>query len=59
MYEAKISFLIAMASSRKGAEDLLEAGIFETLSMCGFIDVQPVNDDMMGKLSAIGKPRQY
>ncbi|WWD22817.1 hypothetical protein CI109_107311 [Kwoniella shandongensis] len=37
---AKIAFLMALASTRKGAEDLLDAGLFEIFATCGFIHVQ-------------------
>lgn len=44
VFEAKIAFLLTVATTRKGAEDLLDAGIFEILSMCGFISsVQPLS----------------
>ncbi len=49
VYEAKIVFLLSIATSRKGAEDLLDAGVFEVFSMCGFVAVQPITDDSMGK----------
>lgn len=49
VYEAKISFLMAVAASRKGAEDLLDAGIFEVFSMCGFIAVQPLTEEHAGE----------
>lgn len=49
VFEAKMAFLLALATTRRGAEDLLDAGIFETLSMCSFISVQPYAEDS-GKL---------
>ena len=49
VYEAKIGFLLAVASTRKGAEELLDAGLFEILSMCGFIAVQPIGGDSTGE----------
>jgi nuclear pore complex protein Nup205 len=45
VFEAKIAFLLAYATTRKGAEDLLDAGLFEILSTCGFIAAQPYAED--------------
>lgn len=45
VFEAKMAFLLSVSATRKGAEDLLDAGIFETLSMCSFISVQPYVED--------------
>ena len=39
VFEAKVAFLLAIATTRKGAEDLLDAGIFEILSTCSFIAI--------------------
>jgi nuclear pore complex protein Nup205 len=50
VYEAKIGFLLSVAATRKGAEELLDAGLFEILSMCGFVAVQPIGGDSIGKL---------
>ncbi|ORY22986.1 nucleoporin Nup186/Nup192/Nup205 [Naematelia encephala] len=47
VYEAKVAFLMTIAASRRGAEDLLDAGLFEMFAMCGFISVQPIVDDSM------------
>ena len=55
VYEAKIAFLLAVASSRKGAEDLLNSGIFEVLSMCGFITVQLFAEDTTGMSHQLGE----
>ena len=55
VYEAKIAFLLAFASSRKGAEDLLNSGVFEVLSMCGFIAVQSFANDSMGESHPVRK----
>ncbi|KAG0707241.1 nucleoporin Nup186/Nup192/Nup205 [Suillus ampliporus] len=44
VYEAKMSFLIRMAQTRPGAERLLEARIFPTLSQCEFLDTRPEAD---------------
>jgi nuclear pore complex protein Nup205 len=38
-----------VAASKKGAEDLLDAGIFEQLSMCSFVSVQPMREEIMGE----------
>ncbi|WWC85669.1 uncharacterized protein L201_000535 [Kwoniella dendrophila CBS 6074] len=46
VFEAKIAFLVALASSRKGAEDLLDAGIFEIFATCGFINIQ-IGEEVM------------
>ncbi|ODO07092.1 hypothetical protein I350_04461 [Cryptococcus amylolentus CBS 6273] len=40
VFESKLAFLLALASTRKGAEDLLDSGLFEILATCGFINVQ-------------------
>lgn len=40
-----MAFLLAVATTRRGAEDLLDAGIFEIFSMCSFIAVQPYAED--------------
>jgi nuclear pore complex protein Nup205 len=45
-----MAFLMNVAASKKGAEDLLDAGIFEQLSMCSFVSVQPMREEIMGKL---------
>ncbi|KAK4687817.1 hypothetical protein P7C73_g2307, partial [Tremellales sp. Uapishka_1] len=47
VYEAKLTFLMALAATKKGAEELLDAGVFEMFAMCGFINVQPVMDESM------------
>lgn len=41
-----MAFLASVAASRKGAESLLDAGIFEVLSTCGFITVQPLTEEI-------------
>lgn len=46
VFEAKIAFLIALASTRKGSEDLLDAGVFEIFATCGFINIQ-LNEGML------------
>lgn len=47
VYEANVAFLTAYAGTPKGAEDLVEVGIFETLAMCSFMGVSPFNDDVI------------
>lgn len=47
VFESKIAFLTAVASTRKGADDLLNAGIFEVLAMCSFMAVQPISEDVL------------
>lgn len=37
VFEAKVGLLLSVAATRKGAEDLLDVGLFEVLAMCGFI----------------------
>jgi nuclear pore complex protein Nup205 len=49
VYEAKMAFLMSVAASKKGAEDLLDAGVFEQLSMCSFVSVQPMREEIMGE----------
>jgi nuclear pore complex protein Nup205 len=44
-----MAFLMNVAASKKGAEDLLDAGLFEQLSMCSFVSVQPMREEIMGK----------
>ncbi|KAL7420503.1 hypothetical protein Q5752_004453 [Cryptotrichosporon argae] len=46
VYEAKLAFLLALAGTRRGAEDLLDAGVFETFATCAFVAVQPYGEDM-------------
>jgi nuclear pore complex protein Nup205 len=48
VYESKIAFLMAIASTNKGAEALLDAGLFETFSTCAFMMVQPLSEESMG-----------
>jgi nuclear pore complex protein Nup205 len=43
-----MAFLMTVAASKRGAEDLLDAGIFEQLSMCGFISVLPMREEIQG-----------
>ena len=43
-----------VAGSKKGAEDLLDAGVFEQLSMCSFVSVQPMREEIMGEYTCIG-----
>jgi nuclear pore complex protein Nup205 len=50
VYESKMAFLMNVAASKRGAEDLLDAGIFEQLSMCSFVSVQPMREEIMGEL---------
>lgn len=52
MYEAKVAFLLAVASSRKGAEQLLDAGVFEMFATCGFVNVQPLNEEVLADPTA-------
>lgn len=47
VYEAKIAFLVAYAGTAKGADDLVEAGVFETLATCSFVAVQPFGDEVL------------
>lgn len=49
VYEAKMAFLMTVAASKRGAEDLLDAGVFEQLSMCGFMSVPPMREEMIGE----------
>lgn len=49
VYEAKIAFLMAWAGSRRGAEELLDAGVFEILSMCSFMTVPPLVSQTMSE----------
>ncbi|WWC66972.1 uncharacterized protein I206_100879 [Kwoniella pini CBS 10737] len=51
VFEAKIAFLVAMASTRKGAEELLDAGIFEVFATCGFINIQ-LGEDIIDEAAA-------
>ncbi|GMK56981.1 hypothetical protein CspeluHIS016_0308210 [Cutaneotrichosporon spelunceum] len=47
VYEANASFLTAYAGSPKGASELVDAGVFETLATCSFMGVSPFNDDVL------------
>jgi nuclear pore complex protein Nup205 len=44
-----MAFLMTVAASKRGAEDLLDAGVFEQLSMCSFISVPPMREEIMGE----------
>ncbi|TXT07302.1 hypothetical protein VHUM_03472 [Vanrija humicola] len=52
VYESKVAFLIAYAATAKGADDLVEAGVFQTFATCGFIAVQPFSEDVVDDVSA-------
>lgn len=41
IHEAKTSLLLRLSQRRDGAEKLLEANIFETLSACDYLDMKP------------------
>jgi nuclear pore complex protein Nup205 len=45
-----MAFLMNVAASKKGAEDLLDSGVFEQLAMCSFVSVQPMREEIMGEL---------
>ncbi|KIY63736.1 hypothetical protein CYLTODRAFT_493667 [Cylindrobasidium torrendii FP15055 ss-10] len=45
IYEAKMALFVRLAADRKGAEALLDAGIFRVLGECDFIDARPEGDD--------------
>ncbi|WVR03296.1 hypothetical protein IAU60_000287 [Kwoniella sp. DSM 27419] len=51
VFEAKIAFLVTVSSTRKGAGELLDAGIFEIFATCGFINVQ-VGEEAMDEAAA-------
>ena len=57
VYEAKMAFLMTVAASKKGAEDMLDAGIFEQLSMCSFVSVPPMREEIIGKPLRAAGPR--
>ena len=59
VYESKVTFLLAYASTRKGAEDLLDAGLFEVLAMCYFFSVELVSDEVVAKSSEEAITRQH
>ncbi|GAA5994814.1 Nup192p [Rhodotorula paludigena] len=44
VYEAQMSFLVRLASSREGAEKLLSAELLTRLAECEFLGARPVND---------------
>ena len=54
MFEAKIGFLMAVAATKQGAAELLDAGLFEIFAMCGFVAVQPTADDSMSMFVRLG-----
>ncbi|WVQ79550.1 hypothetical protein IAT38_001649 [Cryptococcus sp. DSM 104549] len=51
VFEAKVAFLISLASTRKGSEDLLDAGVFEIFATCGFINVE-TSEEIMDEAAA-------
>nr|XP_018266519.1 nuclear pore complex protein Nup205 [Kwoniella dejecticola CBS 10117]OBR88677.1 nuclear pore complex protein Nup205 [Kwoniella dejecticola CBS 10117] len=51
VFEAKIAFLMALASTRKGAEELLDAGLFEVFATCGFINTQ-IGEEVIDETAA-------
>ncbi|WVQ93947.1 hypothetical protein IAU59_001025 [Kwoniella sp. CBS 9459] len=51
VFEAKVAFLMTVASNRKGAEDLLDAGVFEMFATCGFIHAQ-IGEEVMDEAAA-------
>ncbi|WVW81644.1 hypothetical protein I302_103639 [Kwoniella bestiolae CBS 10118] len=51
VFEAKIAFLVAFASTRKGAEELLDAGLFEIFATCGFMNIQ-IGEEIMDETAA-------
>ncbi|KAK6905036.1 hypothetical protein I203_105855 [Kwoniella mangroviensis CBS 8507] len=51
VFEAKIAFLVAFASTRKGAEELLDAGLFEIFATCGFINIQ-IGEEVVDEAAA-------
>ena len=59
VYESKISFLLAYASTRKGAEDLLDAGLFEVLAMCSYISAQPMTEESLRDSTEEAVTRQH
>lgn len=49
VFEAKLALLIRLAQTRKGAEDLVDAGLLEVLAQCDFIGMRPSTlDNVMG-----------
>ena len=59
VYESKITFLLAYASTRKGAEDLLDTGLFEVLAMCSFISAQPMTEESLRDSTEEAVTRQH
>lgn len=53
VYESKVAFLVAFAGTAKGAEELVEVGVFETFAMCGFLGVQPFSEDVISEWFAL------
>lgn len=47
VFESKMAFLLAVASTRKGAEQLVNAGIFQTLSTCAFVNAQIITLEVL------------
>jgi nuclear pore complex protein Nup205 len=52
-----MAFLMTVAASKRGAEDLLDAGIFEQLSMCSFVSVPPMREEITGAPCRLMKHR--
>ncbi|OCF43796.1 nuclear pore complex protein Nup205 [Kwoniella heveanensis CBS 569] len=59
VFEAKVAFLMTLASTRKGAEDLLDAGLFEMFATCGFISAQTAEEVMDEAAAADIVARQH
>jgi nuclear pore complex protein Nup205 len=53
VYESKIAFLLAIAATQKGSEDLLDSGVFEMFATCGFMTVQPIEDGTGGSRTSL------
>ena len=59
VYESKMTFLLAYASTRTGAENLLDAGLFEVLAMCGFVSAQSMSEETELDKTAEAALRQH
>lgn len=54
VYEAKMSFLVRIASTKEGSEKLLEAQTLHKLAACSFIADRPKIEDAMGESFGVG-----
>lgn len=60
IYEAQMSFLIRLASSREGAEKLMDAELLSRLAECDYLGARPLDEtSAMGASSAFPSHLEY